>query len=232
MTEVVTVQGQAVVSAEPDEAHLEIGINTVARSPQAALTLAAGRSEQLEVLFRELKIPRKARSTSGVLVQERREYVKGKYVNRGYEASNNVTLRLKDPSLIGRLMHEATKRAHASVRGPWWRIARDNPARLEACRQAAADARRRAEAYVEALGGRLGAISQVTEPDVSVRRRSQVGMDMDVMADMAREPQLTVQAGDLDVWATVEVSFQIKQRAGRTSVRARSGSSAGSSTRN
>ena len=44
--------------------------------------------------------------------------------------------------------------------GPRWWIAPDNPARVEACRQAAAEAKRKAEAYADALGLRLGAVAE------------------------------------------------------------------------
>ncbi|HWC31751.1 MAG TPA: SIMPL domain-containing protein, partial [Actinomycetota bacterium] len=82
-------------------------------------------------------------------------------MRKGFRASSSVTVRIDDVAIIGKLMSEATGRARAEVRGPWWGVKPDNAARAEACRLAATDARRKAEAYAAALGKRLGDVLEV-----------------------------------------------------------------------
>jgi uncharacterized protein YggE len=92
-------------------------------------------------------------------------------------------------------------------------VALDNPARTEAYRQAAADARRKAEAYVTALGARLGAVASLAEPGLG---RFEPHYDRsDMMASPAQmadsDQPVEVHAGDLDISAMVEVVFWIEQ---------------------
>jgi uncharacterized protein YggE len=209
----VIVRGEAVVPGEPDEVRLVLEVTALFPSPEEALADVAKRSEILEGIFDDLNIPRAARSTSGVSVREEREYERGKYHHRGYAASNRVSVRLDDAELVGRLMKSATGKAKAQIRGPWWQIATDNPARVEAYREAATDARRRAEAYAEALGARLGAVLKVTEPGLRHEHPHESVYAMAASADMSMppEPEVEVHAGSLDIAATVEVTFRLEQ---------------------
>lgn len=207
----VTVLGKAVVAAQPDEVELQLEISHLARTHQDALSEVARRSQALESIFDQLGIERSEWTTSGVVVAEQNDWENGKQVFRGYRASNRLTVRLDDSERIGRLMNEATTDAKAQVHGPSWRIAHNNPARADACREAALDARRKAESYVQALGAKLGSIVRVNEP--GLRPEPPVPMPrMAMKAEaMSSGPELTVQAGELDVTAAVEVTFEIVQ---------------------
>lgn len=206
------VRGYAVVAGEPDEAEVSITLTKLDAEADTALAEVARRSEELEKLLQEMEIERSARSTSGISVREEREYDKGKYHHRGYRATNVLRVRLQEAQKVGRLVQHATSRALAQVDGPWWRIALDNPARVEACRQAAAEAKRKAEAYATALGARLGVVMAVAEPGLEGER---YGDRVYAMADMApaspRSPELTVEAGELDISAAVDVTFRLEQ---------------------
>lgn len=209
----VTVRGEAVVSGRPDEVVLSLAVTAVERSPEEALEVVARRSEELEAILAESGVEPDRWTTSGLSVAEEREYEKNRWVNRGYRATNAVTVRLSEASGVGRLMREATSRTSARVDGPWWRIAPDNPARGEACRRAAAEARRKAEAYAEALGMRLGRVRSVTEPGLTARHDVSMRplLRAAPQALAAPEPaEVPVQSGELDVGAAVEVTFELQ----------------------
>ena len=213
MSGTVTVQGKAIVAAQPDEVELLLEISHLARSHQDALSEVARRSQALEAIFERLGIQRAEWTTSGVAVAEQNDWENGRQVFRGYRASNRITVRLDDSERIGRLMNEATTEAQAQVHGPTWRVAHSNPARAEACREAALDARRKAEAYVDALGAKLGDILKVSEPGLRYEPPQPAARMMAMKAEaMAAAPDLTVQAGELDVSAAIEVTFAIVQR--------------------
>jgi uncharacterized protein len=93
-------------------------------------------------------------------------------------AWNQVVVRVGDASVVGELIAGAVDRG-AQVSGPAWTIATNNPARVEACKEAALDARRRAQAYADALGVRVGALVAVRDPERAIpppprRRRGRV----------------------------------------------------------
>jgi uncharacterized protein YggE len=108
-------------------------------------------------------------------------------------------------------MRTATERTGAPVRGPWWRVARDNPAWARASEGATTDAKRKAEADVHALGARLGTILEISEPGTSGRREGLHGIAISASSSMESGPELSVSAAELDVDATVDVALELEQ---------------------
>jgi uncharacterized protein YggE len=93
----------------------------------------------------------------------------------------------------------------AQIRGPWWRIPPDDPARLEACRRAAEDARTRAEAYADALGTAVSGLITVVDARAHVPGSGgAVGL-----AASSGAQDLEVSSGELTVTAAVEVTFEL-----------------------
>jgi uncharacterized protein len=211
----VTVRGTAVVPATPDEVRLAVSVEATEKSPEKAQAECARRSDALDQVFDQLRIEASRRATQGLTVQEQREYEHNRWVSKGFTATNRVLLRLDDPEPIGQLLRDATGAAQARVEGPWWWVALDNPARTQACAEAASEARRKAEAYATALGVELGPPVRVVEPGLTHR------LEVDSMpapAAMMRaggaggtpQPVVTVEAADLDVQAAVEVTFTLR----------------------
>lgn len=212
----VTVRGEALVPGQPDEAHVFLEVKAVEKSPQKAMADASARSERLQTIFDELDIPPLARATSGISVGEESEWSSGKRKHLGFHAVNRVSVRLDDAGTVASLIAEATERCEATVRGPSWEIALGNPARVEAFRAAAEDARRKAEAYASALGARLGDVLTVTEPGLAVRthQRHEIVPAPAAAAPSAvaaSPPEIQIDAGALDIPAAVEVTFALEQ---------------------
>jgi uncharacterized protein YggE len=201
----VTARGEATVPGRPDLGVWTIAIGALDASSEAALADVGTRSEALEAVLSELGVPPEQRSTTGVTVREEFDYVDGKQVHRGFRAQNVVTVRLADHAAAGKLLQASIEKAKAEVRGPVWWIAPDNPARIEACKRAATEARRKAEAYADALGMRLGGVTEIREPsDVGAAPMPRA------MALAASETAIDVDPGELNVDARVEVSFLLE----------------------
>src|SRR5712691_10663657 len=168
-------------------------------------------SEALEEVLREVGVGPDDYTTTGVSVQEEREYEGERTVHRGYRARDNVVVRLSDPSAAGSLMRLAAQRSAARIAGPRWRMDSDNPARAEACRRAAADARRRAKAYAQTLGARLGAIVEINETQGRLRGRYGRLPSGFALAASGEEPEVGLHPGNFDVAAEVDVTFALEQ---------------------
>src|SRR5215468_65686 len=140
----VTVQGDAFLGVEPDEAVLWITLTSLEPAPAPALSNVSARSTALVALLDELGVSPADRQTTGVTVYEEFDYQTTGRSRRsiGHRARSRVSVRLSDPELIGRLISRATAEVAAEIDGPRWLVSHDNPVRLEAARQAAADARR------------------------------------------------------------------------------------------
>lgn len=207
----LTVRGESVVPVQPDELRLQLTLTEVRQAPGEAYEEVAKQAGELAGLLAELGIAESARSTSAVLVHEEREYdERGRPVHRGYSATSSTHVRTADPSIAGKLIQQAVTRTGARVSGPWWHVAAENPARLEACRRAASNARAKAEAYAEALGSRLGALAEVSEPTALV---GPVGYRVQQPAFgplTPDEPEIPIERGELEVRAGVEVTYAVE----------------------
>ena len=76
----------------------------------------------------------------------------------GQRATVTVDVRLRDVTLLGRLLREAAERGRAQVLATRWVIDSGNPAYAAVRTAAAANARGRAEAYAAGLGMRVGRV--------------------------------------------------------------------------
>jgi uncharacterized protein len=201
----LTVRGTASVPAEPDEATVAITLSALRATPDDAYRVVAERAQAFASLCDELGIERAQRSTAGLTVQAEFEFVEGRNEPRGYRATSRTHVRVRDASLVARLLEQAVARAEAHVEGPWWSVDQDNPARLEACRRAAAAARGKAEAYAEALGVQLAALQTVSEPAaVGVGPVARGIQSFDAVAPIPVEP------GEQLVSAAVELTYALE----------------------
>ena len=200
----LTVRGTASVPAEPDEATVAIALSAVKETPEAAYRSVAERAAVFEQVCLELGIERGQRSTAGISVQTEVEWLDGRQELRGYRAVSRTHVRLREPALVASLLERAVTQAEAHVEGPWWAVDLDNPARLEACRRAAAAARRKAEAYAESLGVELGPLEGVTDCGVSARGAVH-------FAAVDASAEVPVHPGEQAVSAAVEVTYRIAE---------------------
>jgi hypothetical protein len=193
------------VRAGPDEAILWITLTELANSPGAALSDVAARAGALSAVLDELQIAHADRSTTGVTVHEEFDHARTARRSLGHRATAQVSVRLTDPELIGRLIPRAGEELGAQIRGPQWQIARDNPARLEAAREAARDAERRARAYAEGVGARLGRPVRLAEPE---GRFAPFRGGTAVAA--AGVEAMPIEPGEHEVIASIQVTFALE----------------------
>jgi uncharacterized protein len=207
----VTVRGTGEARTSPDEAGVTLTLEAVEPTAVAASAEVAERTQAALELCGTLGLDSTSRVTAGASVAEHGEHDReGRWQHRGYRAWNQVVVRVREASLVGELLAGAVDRgAHAN--GPAWTVALDNPARLDACREAALDARRRADAYAEALDARVGAIVAVRDPGTGPPQPPTPRM-MRMAADAGVEA-LPVEAGEQVVTIFVEVEFQLEQGA-------------------
>lgn len=203
----ITVRGTGTAYGTPDEATLGLSLDAVRPTAAEALADVAERTGTLVSLCHELGLGEGDVTTMGVSVAEHGEHDKeGRWQHRGYRATNRVSARVRDVAPIGRLLTAAVDRVGATVDGPYWRLLPEHAAHAEASRLAAHDARMRAEALAEALGGRLGSVISARDARIAPPEPR----SMMRMAAVAAE-SMPVEAGELSVEAVVDVEFNLEQ---------------------
>jgi uncharacterized protein len=199
----ITVNGYGEVSVPPDEAMMTFSVEAVDTTPREAMAKATEQARALVGLLDELEIRGPKRTTTGVLVFEAGEYDnQGVWQHRGFRAAERLSVAAA-PGMVAELIGGAVDRARTRVDGPHWVVASDNPARKQALRAAAEDARDRAEAVAAGLDVEVGAVAEAKEEAAAYPVPRQVALQM---ADAAPP----IEAGEMTISCTVSVTFQVE----------------------
>ena len=202
----VTVRGVGLVRAEPDEAVLWITLTALEDGPGTALADVSARASALVALLDEAGVAKADRSTSGITVAEEFDHTEEGRRSLGHRASSGFSVRLVDPETIGRVIGQATEELDARIDGPRWLISLENPVRLEAACEAAADARRKAEAYAKGVGATVGRLIRLSEPG---ERDTEIHMvNLAAGHSRGRRP-VPVEPGEHDVTASIQATFTL-----------------------
>lgn len=126
-----------------------------------------------------------------------------------YRATNTVQVTVDDLSLIGKIIDTANEAGANRQNGVSFELKDDTVAKSQALRKAAAEARTKAQALVDALDVRLVKIMSVNEGGVNVvyPRAYEGGMMM--ARDSASTP---IQTGELTVQANISLVYVIASR--------------------
>jgi uncharacterized protein YggE len=205
----VTVRGEAVLRAEPDEAMLWVTLVALEDDPGEALTDVARRSEALVALLDDLGVAKEDRATTGVTVYEEFDHTRSGRRSLGHRAAASVSARMTDPEAIGRLITTATTELQARIVGPRWQIAADNPVRLDAAHDAAADAQRKAQAFAAGVGAKLGGLVRLIEPSTEGRMHGTGLRPMAAIAAAGGGEPMPVEPGEHEVTAAIDATFAL-----------------------
>jgi uncharacterized protein YggE len=206
----VRVHGDAVVSARPDRAQLDIGVISQADTSQNAANLNAKQSSAVIEQLRAI-VPRANITTVNFSVNPNYEYPKdgGPPVTRGYTANNTVRVAIDDMTLLRKAIDLATKSGASNVNRLNFMLRDEAAVRAEALGKAAVQARAGAEALAASLKLRLGRVLRVEE-------------EQPVVVSPAREVELPagktqrtepapVEPGQIDIHASVTLTFELIQ---------------------
>jgi uncharacterized protein YggE len=209
MTPSVTVRGEAVLRAEPDEAMLWLALTALKEGPGQALADVSARAKRVTAMLDDLGIAKRDRSTTGVTVSEEFDHTTSGRRSLGHRAAASTSVRLTDPELIGQIITRATTELQATIDGPRWQIAADNPIRLDVAHAAAADGRRKAQAFAAGVGAKLGGLIRLSEPaaDLPAAHVQSAGFRL---ASAAAAGPMPIEPGEHEVTAAIDVTFALE----------------------
>ncbi|MFP2959595.1 SIMPL domain-containing protein [Myxococcus sp. 1LA] len=166
----IRVEGTGEVKAQPDEAFIDVAVETLAPNVKAAGEQNAKRMEKVIAALTSAGIAKRD-------IQTRNYSVYPDYAPplpnqtepklRGYRVSNLVSVHVKDLSRVGPLLDQALAAGANRVDSVRFGLSRQEAVQGEALRQAVARARKSAEVLAAALNVKLGAVvdaSTVMEP--------------------------------------------------------------------
>lgn len=166
----ITVSGEATISAEPNQAQIDIGVVTQARTAPDASKENAERLTRVMAEIKKILGKEDDVKTSVYALTPTYRYPQGgKPEIVGYTATN--TLRIKTGRLdqVSRLIDAAMQSGANNVSRLVFTLKDEHAAQLEALRMASAKARTKAEAVASALGLKIVRISSVAEGERAIQ---------------------------------------------------------------
>jgi uncharacterized protein len=208
----ITVNGEATIAAEPDQAQIDIGVTTQARSAPDASRENAERLARVLAEVKKLLGKGDEVKTSGYGLNPQYRYPQGgKPEIVGYTANNIVRIKTAKLDEVGKLIDAAMQAGANNINRLLFTLKDEDAARLDALRQASAKAKTKAEAIAASLGLKVLRIVSVTEGERSFQPIYR-------QAPMARGEALAAQAptpvepGTVDVRSTVTLTAEVGEK--------------------
>jgi uncharacterized protein len=204
----ILVHGEATVSANPDEANIDIGIVSQAPTSQAAADLNAKQSDTVMQALRALVPPSNVK-TENFAVNPNYRYPKdgGAPTILGYTANNTVRVVLDDISKLRKVIDAATQAGASNVNRLTFTLHDEKAVRARALAEAARQAHAGAEALAVSLKVKLGRLLRVEEGQpviVSPAREIELGK-------AESTDQGPILPGNIEVHANVKLTFELLQ---------------------
>ena len=203
------VTGQGEVSAEPDLAHVTLGVESRKPTMAEARAEVAATVDRVLALTRSLKIDPKLVDATRVQVQPEYSWNEKdrKRILLGYLVSRQVEVELRDLEQLGTLLERAVDAGVNQVNDPVLDSSKRKDLEREAMTRAVQDARLNAETLARAAGVKLGAVRTLngsTSGPVIPLYKARVAM-----ADAMAAPEATYQPGDMKFSASVSAEYDL-----------------------
>ena len=196
------------VEAEPDIATVSAGVTTQARTAVEAMRTNAQAMNAVVDRIEQLGVAERDIQTSGISLGAMYDYDQStqRQVFRGYQASNRVSVRLRDIQRTGEVLDALVAAGATDLGGPEWSIDDDTAARAQARSAAMERARAQALEYARLAGYsdlRLLEINETVAPS----------RPMPIIAEMARaeaaDASTPVRPGMVEATVIVTVKYEL-----------------------
>lgn len=204
----LSVSGRGQVTAPPDMAVIQAGVQTRAESASEALRANSAAMAKVLDELRTHDIAERDIQTVNFRVQPeyRHDRNTGEAEMIGYQAGNDVRVRVRDLDRLGVLLDALVTAGSNQLQGISFAID-DTMALLDQARdQAIEDARRRAERYAAAAGVRVGRVLSISEAGAETPRPL---MRM-AAAEMTMASSVPVASGEQELSVSVNVVYELE----------------------
>nr|WP_242112245.1 SIMPL domain-containing protein [Luteimonas aquatica] len=205
----LSVSAQAEAKRTPDVANLSTGVVTRAADANAALRANAEQMTKVMATIKAAGIAEKDIQTSGINVNPNYKYNENQPPQiTGYEASNTVSIKVRDISKLGKVLDALVSSGANQVNGPSFEIDEPEAVYDEARRAALDKARKRADMYAKSLGMQVKRIVSVSEGG-GFRPPVPMMMGMRSAKAEAYDASSPVSPGETSLSANLDVVFEL-----------------------
>ena len=206
----ITTTGNGVVIAQNNRAVMYLAVETMSSdAKQAAQDNANIMTKVKHAVIGAGAAPDKI-ETDNYTMYPVYEYDKGKVKSRKYEVNNRMKVVVEDLTKAGTVMDAAISAGANRIENIMFTVRNPGKYKDDALREAAQDARRKADIIAASLGKTVTNIISVTDNSVRVSPRNyMMNARMAGGNDMAESATTPVEGGDAKVESSVTVVFEI-----------------------
>ncbi|MEY2400809.1 MAG: uncharacterized protein QOJ08_920 [Ilumatobacteraceae bacterium] len=204
----ITVNGDGKIKVKPDTASLSVGVQATAATATEALSQANTSAAALIAALKAAGISDNDIATSGLSIYP--QYSSTGNTITGYQASNNVTVIVRDIANTGPVIDAAAAAAGDNITVGGVSFYVDNTeALIGAARADAIDnAKKRAGEYAAAAGVTVGAVVQISEVSISNPIPQFYAAKSAADASLAGSPT-PIETGTQDLTVSVTVVYEL-----------------------
>ena len=205
---VIQLQASGSASAVPDLGMISAGVVSQDSDSSRALAANARQMNQVLAALRKAGVADRDIQTGSLSLSPQYRHTDNQPPTlAGYQASNSVRIRLRDPSSMGKVIDTLAREGANQIDGPHFSVEHPGPLEQQARLAALADARAQADTYAKALGLTVRRVLSISDnghsaPAPMFRRMQAVSAEM---ADTSVAP------GESQVQVTLSVTYELGQ---------------------
>ncbi|MGH7827320.1 MAG: SIMPL domain-containing protein [Candidatus Binatia bacterium] len=209
----VTANGEAVITVEPDQAEIDVGVVTQARNAPDAARENAQKLARVVAEIKKLLGKGDEVNTAGYSLTPNYRYPRegGKPEITGYTATNVVRVKTGDLDSVGKLIDAAMQTGANRINRLVFTLKDEHGAQLQALRLASTKARAKAEEMANALGLEVIRILSATEVERGFRPILMAHTRDARMEAVAAAPT-PIESGTIEVRSSVSLTAEIGPR--------------------
>lgn len=207
----ISVDGTSVLKAVPDQATVNISIETTAKDAKEAAAQNSAVMNRIQKEILALAITRDNIKTSSFnLYPLYNRKDNGTQEITGYSVSNQITVTVDNVNLVGTVIDTAIKAGASNVNSVEFGLKDPQSYKDKVLRQAINDARNKADIIAKALGKNIVNVVSVNSNNSYIEARTYNSlMYAKASSDSAVGAAPPIQAGDINVRANVSIVFEI-----------------------
>jgi uncharacterized protein YggE len=208
----IDVAGQCEKKVMPDRGQITFTIVELQKEPSSAAQKLSARSEKLMEALKKLTLKDSAVTTTGITLQERKEYENNKYVSKGFEARTSISLQTSEIEKLGKAFSVAGSQNVDNIESfsTFLSTAKFNTEYNDCLEDAVKNARLKADRLAKAAGAQVGAVEQISESQAPSQPHPVPFAKMQMASAASESMDMPVAVGNQDFKVSVFVRFKVK----------------------
>ena len=202
----ISVSGEGKIKAIPDQVFISIAVETKGTNATDVKKQNDTTIEKVLQFITKFKVPKSDVQTKSVSLNPQYDYEKKK---RNYNATQTIEILLKNISQYDALMEGLVDAGINRINSVEFKTSKLTEYQSEARKLAMKEAKSKAEDYVSVLGQKVGKAITITDNTQNYYPQPMYAMKTMAM-DQAESPRETLAIGEINISATVNVSFLLE----------------------